>query len=291
MVLAGAVILALVVLACVALDQAARVFLRPGRRPVGRTPDAHGMTWTEHLVPDDPALTVWEVEGEAAEGPAVILIHGWGANQAVVLPLAQAVLPVASRIFSFDVRLHGLSDDAPMVSLRHFRDDSLRVWELVQERLRDSGRPDHPTILVGHSMGGAAAVLVAEKAPAAGICLIASPCDVYGVVARYLQEKGVPGNLTMRVLRPFINRRIGLPPRTLDPRLVVPGLTCPVLIIQPELDQRVPPSEGRQYAALSGGQLEIIEGAGHTDVVTARRTGEVLRAVATSLKPGGLAGE
>jgi pimeloyl-ACP methyl ester carboxylesterase len=297
--MAGGIVAALLLAAAaagvVALDRMSLALLRPVRRPVVRTPDALGLPWRETSIPSSPELVAWELDGERPDGPVVILAHGWGANQGTVLPMAAALLEAASLVFTYDVRGHGLSDRAPFVSLRQFRDDALRMIEHVRETLLErrqeglSEGPARPTpsrvpiLLVGHSMGGAAAVLAAESAALDAIALVATPCDVYGTMVRYLRERGIPGHLLVPLLKPFINRRIGVSPSTLDPARAIHGLATRVLIVQPELDTRVPPSEGRRLQELSGGRLEIIEDAGHSDVVTARRTGEVLRAFARSL--------
>jgi pimeloyl-ACP methyl ester carboxylesterase len=291
----AALLLAVAVAGLVALDRMSLALLRPARRPVARTPDVLGLSWRENAIPTSPELVTWEMDGGRPEGPVVILAHGWGANQATVLPMAAALLDTASLVFTYDVRGHGLSDRAPFVSLRQFRDDALRVIEHVRETLLErrqeglSAGPTRPTpsrvpiLMVGHSMGGAAAVLAAESAALDAIALVATPCDVYGTMVRYLRERGIPGHLLVPLLKPFINRRIGVPPSTLDPARAISRLASRVLIVQPELDTRVPPSEGRRLQELSGGRLEIIEDAGHSNVVAARRTGEVLKAFASSL--------
>lgn len=274
----GAIALAVAGVALV-LDRLTLSMLRPRRRPLARTPDAVGLNWESLTIPEEPddgapALEAWRIRGEDPTGPVLLLAHGWGANSAVVLPLARAAAPAASEIVAWDVRAHGRSEGAPVVSLRQFRDDAIRVARLVAE-----GASGRPVVMVGHSMGGDAAILAAAAgAPLDGIGLVATPCDVYGTVARYLQEHGIPGPLVLPFTRPFFRWRIGLPDRVLNPARALPRLDIPVLVIQPGDDTRVPPSEGERLARLSGSEMVLIPGAGHTEVVDHPETGRALRA-------------
>lgn len=270
LVVIGIAVLALVVLA--AMDRFALAMLRPVHRPPGRTPDDVGAPAREWEVPEEPALQGWWMEGEDPDGPLVLLVHGWGANGAVLLPLVPALRHHASAVVSFDVRGHGRSDRAPMVSLRQFREDTLRaVRRLTQE---DPGRR---VVVVGHSMGGAAGILAAAQgAPVAGLVLIATPYDVYGAISRYLQERKLPGPLIVPFLRPFWRVRIGLPWRELHPGLALQRTSVPTLVIQPENDTRVPLDDGRRLAAASGSVVALVEGAAHSDILQHPRTGELI---------------
>lgn len=274
-----------------ALDRLTLSVLRPRRRPVARTPEDVGLPWESFTVPDGPdddapPLEAWSIRGQDPEGPILLLAHGWGANTAVVLPLAAAAAPACSQIVAWDVRAHGRSEGAPTVSLRQFRDDALRTARFVDRaRTGEGGGTRRPMVMVGHSMGGDAAILAADAgAPLDAIGLVATPCDVYGTVARYLQEHGIPGPAVLPLTRPFFRLRIGLPGRALDPGLALPRLHIPVLVIQPGADTRVPPTEGERLARLSGSEMVLIPGAGHTDVLDHPETGRALRDFLTRIR-------
>lgn len=269
---------AVLLVAIVVLDRLTQGMLRPPRRPPGRTPAALGLEFREWSVPGEPALEAWEMAGRNPDGPLLLLAHGWGANASVVLPLARAVVEEASRIVAWDVRGHGRSDEASVVSLRQFRDDALRVARAVAARWEEGGVSARPMIMAGHSMGGAAAILAADQgAPLAGIVLVATPCDVLATVARYLNEKGLPGHLLVPLSRPFFRLHIGLPERELSPARALPRLRLPVLVVQAGDDTRVPPSEGRRLAELAGTEMTLVPGAGHTDILEHPETAAALR--------------
>ena len=212
------------------------------------------------------------MEGGNPAGPVVVLAHGWGANAGALLSLAPALLPVASHLVAVDVRGHGRSADAPIVSIRHFRDDLVRILRHVRDET-----PHNPVVLAGHSMGGAAAILAAEDTGVvAGLALIAAPHDVFGTVARYLRERGIPGHLLVPLFLPSWRLRIGEPAWRLDPGRALSALSIPTLVLQPADDVRVPPPEGEALARAAGVPLVTIPGAGHSDVLTHPETGRLL---------------
>ena len=211
-----------------------------------------------------PELHGWWMAGDRPEGPIVILAHGWGANGGTVLPLAPAVRGVASHVVAVDIRGHGRSDDAPMVSLRQFRDDTVRLVDAVRQEA-----PGHGVVLVGHSLGGAGGALAGDLgAGIDGLVLVATPHDVFGSIARYLVEKGLPGHFLVPFLTPFWRVRIGLPTHRLHPgQALARQDDLRTLVIQPELDTRVPPGDGESLARASSTEMALIPGAGHTDVL------------------------
>lgn len=263
-----------------ALDRMALKLMRPAHRPPGREPSDLGLAGREWDISGDPPLKGWWMEGEDPAGPVVLLAHGWGANGGVVLPLARAVAPVASAMVTYDVRGHGRSDRASLVSIRQFRDDAMRAVNAVTAE-----RPGTAVILAGHSLGGAAGILAAAQgAPLAGLILVATPFDVYGAIGRYLRERRIPGHLLVPLLKPFWRVRVGLPERVLHPGRNLERVKLPTLIIQPENDLRVPLSDGERLARASGGRLAVVPGAGHADVLQHPLTGELMRAFMTGVE-------
>lgn len=271
---------ALVLLVSIAaLDRLALAMLRPPHRPSGREPSDVGLEGQDWTIPGEPPLKGWVMEGGSPEGPVVVLAHGWGANAGVVLPVGAAMAPAASRVLAYDVRGHGRSDRAAVVSIRQFRDDAMRAVRSATARF-----PGRPVILAGHSLGGAAAILAAaEGAPVAGLVLVAAPYDVFGTIGRYLEEKGLPGRWLIPLLRPFWRVRVGLPERRLHPGLALSRISLPTLVIQPEVDTRVPPTEGARLASTAGTTMKLVSGAGHTDVLQHTATAALVREFAAEI--------
>jgi pimeloyl-ACP methyl ester carboxylesterase len=127
-------------------------------------------------------------------------------------------------------------------------------------------------------MGGAAGVLAAaDGAPVDGLVLIAAPSDVLRVTAEFLTDQGMPGTAMMRVLRPFFWWRVRGGFRPLTPGRRIRELDLPLLIIQPELDQRVVRSHAERLSRVSGEPIHVVKDREHTDVLAAPETLRLVR--------------
>ncbi|MFD9500088.1 alpha/beta fold hydrolase [Streptomyces sp. NPDC060035] len=97
------------------------------------------------------AYRVW---GHPA-APPVVLAHGRGGNSLDWTEIAEQ-LAVRHRVYALDFRGHGLSDWPGRYSFEFFRDDLHAFLEV---------RNLSGAIVIGHSMGGAAALMLAEQHP------------------------------------------------------------------------------------------------------------------------------
>lgn len=247
--------------------------VRPVRRPPGRTPADAGAACEDVTIPGPYPLRGWLLRPrEDGGGPVVALGHGWGANSGVLVDLAAALAERGYPVLLYDYRGHGRSGDAPFVTIRHYRDDTREAARWMVARF-----PERPVVLGGHSMGGAASILATvEDALAAGIVLVAAPADVLDATARYLGERGLPGRALVLVLKPFWDRLIGEPYRRLIPAGRAVELSVPVLVIHPELDERVTLDEAHRLAEAAGSEVEVLEGADHRDVLHDSRTAHLI---------------
>lgn len=260
-----------VVLTVVALDRLALRIVRPGRRPIDRTVAELGV---EHedlaILSGRHELAAWLLCPADAhpDEPVVLVAHGWGANYGIVLELAEPLAERGHDVLLFDIRGHGRNPRLPFVTVRHFRDDVMAMSRYARKRF-----PGRRVVLVGHSMGGAAGVVAAaDGAPIDGLVLIAAPADVLRVTAEYLSDHGMPGTFLVRLLRPFFWRRIGGTFLPLTPTRRIAELDIPILMIQPELDRRVVRRHADRLAAAAGIDYHLVEGRGHTDVLSAPET-------------------
>ncbi|WP_406447505.1 alpha/beta hydrolase [Streptomyces sp. NBC_00876] len=97
------------------------------------------------------AYRVWGDPG----APPVVLAHGRCGSSTTWTAVAEQ-LAAAHRVYAFDFRGHGLSDWTGRYSFELFRDDLHAFLE---------ARNLSGATVVGHSMGGAAAYLLAERQP------------------------------------------------------------------------------------------------------------------------------
>ena len=131
----------------------------------------------------------------------------------------------------------------------------------------------------------AAALLTAtEESSIDGVALIAAPADLMEVTAGMFTDRGLPGGLIAGILRPFWQRRAGVPFRQLDPAESAKRLGVPLLVAQGELDARVPSAHARRIAENAGTDVLWIDGAAHKDILDR----EELHAALISFKWGSL---
>jgi pimeloyl-ACP methyl ester carboxylesterase len=91
----------------------------------------------------------------APQSPPVLLLHALGETSANWDEIAPA-LAADRAVYALDLRGHGGSDRTDTYSLEAMRDDVIGFLELLQLS---------PIELIGHSMGGAVAYLVAQQWP------------------------------------------------------------------------------------------------------------------------------
>ncbi|MER6116634.1 alpha/beta hydrolase [Streptomyces sp. NPDC001743] len=123
-------------------------------------PGAFVRTLTAFLDPDVHSVQAggvrlaYRVWGEPS-APPVVLVHGRCGSSTTWVTVAER-LAARHRVYAFDFRGHGLSDWTGRYSFELFRDDLHAFLEV---------RNLSGATVVGHSMGGAAAYLLAERQP------------------------------------------------------------------------------------------------------------------------------
>ncbi|MDQ0840643.1 alpha/beta fold hydrolase [Streptomyces sp. V1I6] len=144
------------------LFPAARTVIQPGagHRPWLDDPGAFTRTVAAfldagvHSVTAQGVTLAYRVWGRE-DAPPVVLAHGRGGDSSDWTRVAEE-LAATRRVYAPDFRGHGLSDWPGSYGFETFRDDlSLFVTALGLA----------PVDIVGHSMGGAAALLLAERRP------------------------------------------------------------------------------------------------------------------------------
>lgn len=233
-------------------------------------------------------LAAWLLESgrSTPRSPLLLLAHGWGANYGTVLRLAEPLVRGGQDVLLFDMRGHGRNRAARHVTVRHLRDDVAAAVRYASERF-----PGRPLVLAGHSFGGAASVLaVAEGAPVAGLILIATPSDVVRITAEYMTDKGLPGGLLVKVLRPFWWWRLGGTFRPHSPVRRIGEVTVPLMMIQPEHDRRVSRAHADRLSAATGVAYHLVPEREHTDVLDAPMTVQLVRDFLAEVGVGNAAG-
>jgi 3-oxoadipate enol-lactonase len=204
----------------------------------------------------DGVRLVCHIDG-AEDAPVLVLLHGLG-DDGGTWDAVGAEFALHFRVLAVDLRGHGQSDWPGTYSFELMRDDVLGV--LDQLRL---GRVN----LLGHSMGGTVAYLIAEKEPGRIDRLILEDTPPPWPWEREVPERpDTPVPFDWTVL-PAIFGQLNDPDPAWSDRLT--EITAPTLIIAGGPDSHIPQERLEDAAArLPYGTLQVIP-AGH-DVHAAR---------------------
>lgn len=230
--------------------------------------------------PSGATFAGWDIAGLRADGPLVVLSHGWGEGKVAMLERVAALAPLASRLVVWDMRGHGESEGLSDLGVNEPA-DLLALLETVRGEGAD-------VILYGFSLGAgvslAAARELAERP--GGPCvraILEAPYRLASTPARaVLGGLGFPAGVTLDAALAWIGWRVGIGPswRGFDRRLIASQTKGAVLgVIVGGSDPISPPAGAREIAEASGAACREIEGAGHLDLWSPQFRAATLAAV------------
>lgn len=201
--------------------------------------------------------------------PAVLVMHGWGANASMMAPVAAPLLDAGMAVLLLDARCHGDSDDEPFTSMPRFAEDidaGLR-W------LRARKDIDNERIaLLGHSVGAGAALLHAARAGAVpqvdavrAVVSLAAFAHPQEVMRRWLAEYHLPYPVLGWYVLRHVQRVIGARFDDIAPLHTIARVVCPVLLLHGRDDTVVPFADALRLQR-AGRQAELIVVAGNHDL-------------------------
>ncbi len=121
--------LALLAAGWLGLNFAIRRGLRAARISEGADPG--DLPWRQVRIPtaNDKRLFGWFIPA-AEQAPALVVMHGWGGNAEMMLPLAAPLHAAGYTLLLLDARCHGRSDSDSFASLPRFAEDieAALVW-------------------------------------------------------------------------------------------------------------------------------------------------------------------
>lgn len=252
------------------------------------TPASEGLDFETVWIPtaNDKRLHAWLVPASTAgrPSPAVIVLHGWGGNAQMMLPIAAPLHHAGFATLLVDARCHGRSDGDTFASLPRFAEDVNHAFDwLAQQPAIDSRR----IALLGHSVGAGAVLFAAANrhdqiGAAAGDPAVAKRSDasaanrhdVLAVVSvsafahprdmmqRWMAPRRIPAAVGRYVLR-YVQDTIGHRFDDIAPERSIARLDCPVLLVHGEQDRVVPVADAhRLHAARRHDAVELLTLAG-----------------------------
>ena len=224
--------------------------LRAPRLAHQRTPADVGLTAQAVRLPiaQGKTLFAWFVPVPSqTPSPAVVVMHGWGANASLMLPALAPLHAAGFAVLLLDARCHGQSDGAPFTSLPRFAEDIEAGLDwLRQQALIDAGRLS----VMGHSVGAGAALLYAtRRADVRAVVSLSAFAHPREIMRSFLAEARIPypvlGWYVMRHVQAVIGARFD----DIAPLRSMTRLRCPVLLVHGTEDAVVPFADAQRLLA------------------------------------------
>ncbi|MFZ5620371.1 MAG: alpha/beta hydrolase [Pseudomonadota bacterium] len=214
---------------------------------------------------DGKRLFAWWLPSADATAPCVVLMHGWGGNAELMLPLAQPLHAAGLNVLLPDARNHGRSAAASYSSMPRFAEDVGAAVDWLRTRIP----PPNAIVLLGHSVGAAAVLLEASRRrDIAAVISIAAFAHPEWMMRRQLARLGLPAPLVDGVLR-YVEWVIGHRYDDIAPVNTIRRVGCPVLLVHGRADDTVPATDALAIRGDPGSdavELLLIDGAGHNSV-------------------------
>jgi uncharacterized protein len=176
-----------------------------------------------------------------AGAPAVLTMHGWGANASMMGTVVAPLLDAGMAVLLLDARCHGESDDAAFTSMPRFAEDIAAALGWLRRR---SGIDGRRIALLGHSVGAAAALLHAAREntaqPVRAVVSLSAFAHPQEVMRRWLSEHRLPYPVIGWYVLGHVQRVIGSSFDDIAPLRTIGAVACPVLLVHGRNDSTVP---------------------------------------------------
>jgi pimeloyl-ACP methyl ester carboxylesterase len=230
------------------------------------TPESLSLSFSSQYLPGlkNKRLFSWLIPGKLNQC-TLILVHGWGGNAQMMLPLALPFHEAGMNVLLYDARNHGKSDGDTFSSLPRFAEDLGSTITWVRQR-----DPGQKIVVLGHSIGAAAAMLAASHRTDIDLLIgLAGFAHPNLVMSRHLDRPWLPRCFKPLIMN-YVQWVIGYRFDEIAPMNRIRHIRCPVLLLHGTEDRVVPISDMRliEQNALPENNVHVvaIEGAHHNSV-------------------------
>ncbi len=247
-------------------------FKAPRNRQDG-DPSDFDMAFEQVEIPTDHGFKLFGWHVLASSDPlnaTLLIVHGWGANTQMMLPLAEPFYHAGINILLVDARNHGSSPDDGISSLPKFTVDAESSIDWLKKQTRDGGGR---IALLGHSVGAGAALLAASRRDDIdAVISISSFAHPLLLMQRHLQRP-YKSLIILRMMAPIVMAYtqwlIGYKFDEIAPMNALCKISCPVLLVHGTKDEVIPLSDLRGIETNCPDKVPevlLIEGAGHESI-------------------------
>lgn len=232
-------------------------------------PDQLGMTYREVEIPAKGGnkLFGWVLQASREpNGPFLVILHGWGANAELMLPLAEPFYRAGINVLLIDARNHGRSPSDGHSSMPKFAEDADCAIDWLAREIEPKIKK---IALLGHSVGAAAVLLSASRrGDVDAVISISSFAHPEWLMRRQLRRIHIPQPLISLMLR-YVELVIGHRFDDIAPVNTLRGIKCPVLLVHGLKDETIPVSclqDIRRSCPGREPKTMLIPDAGHASV-------------------------
>jgi pimeloyl-ACP methyl ester carboxylesterase len=243
-----------------------------------KTPSDYGLSYERiSFSSGKAAVRGWFIGSAFESGAAatIVLAHGWSGNAADMLPAARALHEAGFAVALYDARGHGTSGkDGPITILKFAEDIRASLNHLGTRSDIDPVRIG----LLGHSLGGAAAILVAATDPRLRAVVSCSAfTDPRTITEDLLRRFHVAVWPFPWLVCRFIEHWLGTTMDEAAPQRWIGQIKAPMLLLHGERDRFIPSAHMKAlYAAADQdrARMRSLPDRRHADVTTDVTCGE-----------------
>ncbi|MEE9326081.1 MAG: alpha/beta fold hydrolase [Cocleimonas sp.] len=170
----------------------------------------------------------------------LIILHGWGGNCEVMLPIAAPFYKKGMNILLIDSRGHGKSDSDTFSSLPRFAED---LGDAIDWLKKEQPLLSQKIALLGHSVGAGAALFEASKRDDIdAVISVSAFAHPQWIMTRFLKGLRLPSFLVKIILK-YVEWLIGHPYSSFAPLKTVCTIRAPILIVHGKDDKTIPISD------------------------------------------------